>query len=200
MDRFSNFTDLEIHFKARVDFRITSLDRGGKVLVLAPHGGGIERGTTELAKSIAGDDLSLYLFEGLLPTARENNVLHITSTRFDEPQCLKIIRKFEKAIAVHGCNGKVPMIYVGGKDSELREALIAELKAKGYPAKSGTGYYAGIFSKNICNRTSSGKGVQLELSNGLRHILFDDWRTRKSRKTTTELFARLVSDIRKVCR
>jgi phage replication-related protein YjqB (UPF0714/DUF867 family) len=54
------------------------------------------------------------------------------------------------------------------------------------------------FLQNICNRTSSGKGVQLELSNGLRRSLFDDWRTRQGRKTTTSLFAKLASDIRDI--
>ena len=88
------------------------------------------------------------------------------------------------------------MIYVGGKDDDLKKALIAELSARGHPAQPGTGRFAGIFSTNICNRTSSGKGVQLELSNGLRRSLFDDWRTRKGRKATTRLFAELASDIR----
>jgi len=198
MDRFSHFADLEKQFTEGVHFRRTARDRGGTVLVLAPHGGGIERGTSELARSIAGGNLSLYLFEGLMPTARQSQALHIASTRFDEPRCLKLIGRFEKALAIHGCRGREPKIYVGGKDNDLKDVLIAELGARGHPIQLGTGGLAGIFSTNICNRTCSGKGVQLELSNGLRRILFDDWRTRKSRKTTTNLFERLVSDIRDV--
>jgi phage replication-related protein YjqB (UPF0714/DUF867 family) len=53
------------------------------VAVIAPHGGGIEPGTSELATAIAGDDFSLYLFEGLKSAG--NGELHITSTNFDEP-------------------------------------------------------------------------------------------------------------------
>ncbi len=196
MDRFSSFAELEKNFKEGIDFRIKSADKGGKILILTPHGGGIERGTSELARSIAGNDLSLYIFEGLLPTARESNGLHITSTRFDEPRCLNLICKFERSVVVHGCNGKEPMIYVGGKDVDLKDTLITELSAKGFLAQLGVREYAGTHSKNICNRTSSGKGVQLEISNGLRRTLFDDWRTRKSRKVTTEIFASLVSSIR----
>lgn len=198
MDRFANFSDLNKHFFEGVHFRIKTHDRGGAILILAPHGGGIERGTSEFAKAIAGGDLPLYLFEGLMPTARESQALHITSTRFDEPRCLRMIKKYQKALAIHSCSGREPMLHVGGKDSTLKSALIAELTTKGYPVQHGTGKYAGIFSANICNQTKSGKGVQLELSNGLRRILFENWQTRKSRKTTTELFSNLVQDIRNV--
>lgn len=197
-DMFAHFSHLENHFTEGVHFRRVIYDRGGKILILAPHGGGIERGTSELARAIAGDNMSLYLFEGLLPTARESWALHITSTRFDEPICLGLIRKFKKALAIHGCGGKEPMIHVGGKDRGLKSTLVTELSARGYPIQNGTGKYAGIYSSNICNRTTSGQGVQLEFSNGLRRTLFNDWRTRKSRKTTTRLFSRLISDIRDV--
>jgi phage replication-related protein YjqB (UPF0714/DUF867 family) len=198
MDRFAYFADLDTQFTEGDHFCRTARDRGGTILILAPHGGGIERGTSELARSIAGDNLSLYLFEGLMPTARQSQALHITSTKFDEPKCLKLISKFQKALAIHGCGGREPMIYVGGKDDDLKNALVSKLSARGHPIQLGTGRFAGIFSTNICNQTSSGKGVQLELSNGLRRSLFDDWRTRKGRKTTTSLFAELASDIRDV--
>ena len=198
MDRFIHFSDLEKQFTGGVHFRKTKYDRGGAILILAPHGGGVERGTSELARAIAGDNLSLYLFEGLMPTAKESQALHITSTNFDEPDCLNLIGKFQKALAIHGYNGKEPMIYVGGKDNELKDMLIAVLNAKRYPVQPAILKYAGDCSTNICNRTSSGKGVQLELSNGLRRKLFEDWRTRKTRKITTELFSSLVTIIRSV--
>ncbi len=198
MDRFEHYADLDEKYTEGVHFSRIARDRGGTILILAPHGGGIERGTSELARSIAGDSLSLYLFEGLMPTALESQALHITSTKFDEPGCLKLIGNFEKALAIHGSSGKEPMIYVGGKDDDLKDALIAELSARGHPVQPGRGRLAGIFPTNICNRTSSGKGVQLELSNGLRRSLFEEWRTRKGRKTTTALFAKLASDIRDI--
>jgi len=130
--------------------------------------------------------------------AKDSQALHITSTRFDEPRCLNLIRRYPKALAIHGCCGKEPMIFVGGKDNTLKNALIIELSAKGYPIQLGTGKYAGSCSANICNRTSTCQGVQLELSNGLRRLLFDDWKNRKGRKITTDLFARMASDIRDV--
>jgi phage replication-related protein YjqB (UPF0714/DUF867 family) len=198
MDRFTHFADLDEQYMEGVHFCRTAHNRGGAILILAPHGGGIERGTSELARSVAGDNLSLYLFEGIMPTARQSQALHITSTKFDEPGCLKLVGRFRKALAIHGCAGSEPLIYVGGRDVDLKHALIAELGARGHPVQPGTGRFAGVFSTNICNRTSSGKGVQLELSNGLRRSFFDEWRTRQGRKTTTPLFAKLVSDIRDV--
>jgi phage replication-related protein YjqB (UPF0714/DUF867 family) len=198
MDRFERYADLGKQFTEGVHFSRTARDLGGTILILAPHGGGIEPGTSELARSIAGEDLSLYLFEGLMPTALQSQALHITSTNFDEPGCLTLLSKFRTALAIHGCVGTEPMIYAGGKDDELKDALIAELSARGYPVRPGTGRFAGIFPTNICNRTSSGKGVQLELSEGLRRSFFQEWRTHQGRKTTTSLFTKLASDIRDI--
>jgi phage replication-related protein YjqB (UPF0714/DUF867 family) len=55
------------------------------VAIIAPHGGKIEPGTSEIAAAIAGDDYSLYRFQGLRDRPREE--LHITSAKFDEPTC-----------------------------------------------------------------------------------------------------------------
>jgi phage replication-related protein YjqB (UPF0714/DUF867 family) len=143
-------------------------------------------------------DLSYYLFEGCLPTAHESQVLHITSRKFDEPKCLDLIKEFQNSLAIHGCLGRVPIIYIGGIDVDLKDKMLTELSQKGYPTKAGTGNYAGNNPTNICNRTSMNKGVQLEISNGFRRLLFEDWRNRKGRKTSTELFARFVSDIREL--
>lgn len=196
-DTFSNFDDLRKHYREETDFRIRFENRGGRFLIFTPHGGGIEPGCSELVKALAGNDFSYYLFEGRLPND-ENQKLHITSRRFDEPRCLELIRNFQKALVIHGCGSEEQMIFVGGKDQDLINILIAGLNAKDYPIQPGTDDYAGTYSTNICNRTSTGKGVQLEISRGLRRTLFKDWRTRKGRKTTTDSFARLIADIRDV--
>jgi phage replication-related protein YjqB (UPF0714/DUF867 family) len=195
-DKHLCFADIEANYREEKNYRISAVNRDGKILILGPHGGGIERGSSELVSAIAGDNLSFYLFEALMPTATESQKLHITSTRFDEPRCLELIRKSQSCLAIHGCVGIKPMIFVGGRDVDLKSILITGLSQKGYPVQLGTGKYAGCYPSNICNRTITGKGEQLELSNGLRSILFNDWRTRKSRKSTTALFARLTADIR----
>lgn len=191
-----HFQDIKENYREEENYRIRAVNRDGRILILGPHGGGIERGTSELVRAIAGDNLSYYLFEALMPTARESQKLHITSTQFDEPRCLELIRAFQTSLAIHGCIGKRPMIFVGGRNDDLKKILVTGLEQKGYPVQIGTGKYAGSCPSNICNRTNTGKGVQLELSNGLRRTLFKDWRTRRSRKSTTALFARLTADIR----
>jgi phage replication-related protein YjqB (UPF0714/DUF867 family) len=193
-DKHMSYFSLKNNYREGVDYRVTVFDRGGRALVLAPHGGGIEFGTSELAAAVAGDALSLYLFEGLMEA--DNQKLHITSTHFDEGRCLELMPQFQTSLAIHGCDGAAPMIFVGGCDQDLKTILTAELSRKGHPVQLGTEVFAGSYRTNICNRTASGKGVQLELSSGLRRSLFVDWRTRLSRKTTTPKFEQLTADIR----
>ena len=197
-DSFQNYAQLQTEYRNGRDFRICHADRGGELLILAPHGGGIEPGTSEIAVALAGDDLSYYLFEGLGQTGRDNRRLHLTSARFDEPQCLDLVTRYQTALAVHGYLNREPMIVIGGRDLELKARLMAELSARGWPVQIGTDGYAGTLRSNICNRTRSGKGVQLEFSDGLRKPLFADWQYRIGRKTTTDQFLQLVTAIRSV--
>jgi phage replication-related protein YjqB (UPF0714/DUF867 family) len=197
-DTYKSYADLILRYQKDVHFRICYKNRGGKIIILAPHGGGIERGTSELAKAIANSDLSLYLFEGRLPKARQSQKLHITSTRFDEPIGCESIKGFSTSLAIHGCIGRAPLIYVGGRDEDMKYRLLEMLEKRGYPAKPGKGAYSGVFKTNICNRTYTGKGVQLELSNGFRRLLFQYWQTRKGRQIKTAQFDTFVNDIREV--
>jgi len=54
MDRYESFDELCKHAIEGRDFRIRTASRPGQVAVIAPHGGGIEPGTSELAEAIAG--------------------------------------------------------------------------------------------------------------------------------------------------
>lgn len=196
MEEFDGFTALAKRYTNGKDHRIVQKDRGGKFLILAPHGGGIEPGTSELAKAIAGEDLSLNLFEGV--RSSKNEVLHLTSIHFDEPQCVNLIQKFPKAIAIHGCNDQESVIYVGGLDPDLRNKFVEDLSAKGYLIKISSEGLAGVFPTNICNRTQTGRGVQLEFSIGIRREFFKNWRTRIGRRTTTQAMQNIVADIRSI--
>ena len=197
-DAFKNYQKLRGNFQENHDYRIIKSYRNDRILIFTPHGGGIERGTSELVRAIAGDNLPYYLFEGLMPTPRENQKMHITSTNFDEPRCLEMVRKYQTTLAIHGCEGKKPIIYAGGRDIDILNILIETLKEKGYPIEEGTGRYTGTCQSNICNCTATEKGIQMEFSNGMRRLLFDQWKTRKGRKSTTNCFDKLVSDIRYV--
>ena len=127
-DRYQNFAELKAGCRAGRDYNIRMEDRGGRVLVFSPHAGGIEPGTSELVRAIAGADLSYYLFEGI--RSGNNSELHITSHHFDEPRCVGLIEKFEISLALHGYNKFEPMIYLGGKNERLKEKLKEILKQK----------------------------------------------------------------------
>src|SRR5664279_5723233 len=86
MSGFSNFRELCLHREDGRDFQIRKKRRDSRVAIIAPHGGAIEPVTSKLAEATAGASFSWYCFEGL--NGNRGN-LHITSSNFDEPQCLK---------------------------------------------------------------------------------------------------------------
>ena len=173
-DQYSNFADLAAHERLGTDYRILVHDCGSMIAVIAPHGGRIEPGTSEIAGAVAGNDLSLYSFEGIR-RGRAHGELHITSPRFDEPQALGLVAAVETAIAIHGrADTKDPAVWVGGRDLGLGDTLITCLNAAGCLARRCVGRLAGTDPTNICNRTASGAGVQLELPRSLRNNLLTD--------------------------
>ena len=135
------------------------------VAIIAPHGGKIEWRTSEIARAIAGQDYSYYLFEGR--KARDNGELHITSPNFDEPQCLALIAPARIVLGIHGCQGE-NAIYVGGLHVPLADALYEALVADGLPAQRYGHQFPAVHSENICNRGAGGGGAQLELTLDMR--------------------------------
>ena len=66
MGKYASFAELALHEADGRDFRVVRIDRpGSTVAILAPHGGRIEAGTSEIAELIAGTEHSLFCFEGL---------------------------------------------------------------------------------------------------------------------------------------
>ncbi|HWW80401.1 MAG TPA: poly-gamma-glutamate hydrolase family protein [Steroidobacteraceae bacterium] len=137
------------------------------VLIVAPHGGNIEIGTTELADLIAGTEYSLFAFNGLKIRGR-NRDLHITSHNFDHPECVALAAHHPIVLAVHGCKGDSSQIYVGGLDDELATLLTERLIAAGLPATATGHKYPGRNPLNICNRGARARGAQLEFTLDLR--------------------------------
>ena len=59
---YKGFADLARHQVRGKDYEIVSLKRpASRVAVIAPHGGAIERGTSQIARALASDDCHLYL-------------------------------------------------------------------------------------------------------------------------------------------
>jgi phage replication-related protein YjqB (UPF0714/DUF867 family) len=171
VDQYHSFAELAAHEREGVDYRIHVLSRPSPVAVVAPHGGWIEPGAAEAARAIAGEAFSLYCFESLRRRAKGDG-LHITSTRFDEPQALALIAASRLVVGVHGRKdgSDAAAVWVGGLAEAMRDAICAALLAAGFRATAvGEGHpLAGRDPLNICNRGLDGAGVQLELPRALR--------------------------------
>lgn len=196
MDVYTNFSELSTAEREGIDFFVRVLPRqNARTVVLAPHGGGIEPGTSEVASKIAGDELSLALFEGT--KSRGNARLHITSTHFDEPRCLDLVQAADYVVTIHGEGSEESVCLLGGRDTKLGERIHAALERHGYDARSQENpELQGIAATNICNRGRGGAGVQLELSAGLRRTFFESLTAAGRRKPTSDLygFARAVRE------
>lgn len=195
-DTYKDFESLSAVEKEGKDFQIWSNKIKSRIAIIAPHGGGIEPGTSEIAKSIAGDDFTCYSFEGI--KSNENKkYLHLTSTNFDEPEGVKICNNSDIVLAVHGADENDDFVYVGGRNQGLKNRIIQKLKNDGFNAKEDTTIHSGRDAENICNKCKSIEGLQLEISNGLRKKMLKEL-NRKNRKMTTEVFDKFVQSIRSV--
>lgn len=164
---FQELKDQEVEGR---DFRIRTDLRDSSVLVMAPHGGKIEPGTTEIAEAIAGMDLSFYSFEGL--KTEGNSVFHIESHLYNEPRALQAISKAHVVVTVHGqIDQKDEFVMIGGLHTQLGSEIKRQLEASGFQTRSPTKGLSGTDQKNICNRGISRRGVQLEMSRKVRDLL-----------------------------
>ncbi|MDP1471840.1 poly-gamma-glutamate hydrolase family protein [Priestia megaterium] len=196
-DVYTNYNDLAIHETQGTDYQIRIQKELSPTVVLAIHGGGIEGGTSELATALAGNQDSYYLAEGLKPSG--NEVLHITSTHFDEPQALHLVNQAKYVISFHGYQDSTNKhTKIGGKDLELRKKIYKALITNGFSAEiiQEPSKLKGFESNNITNRTKTGKGVQLEISTA-QHNAFFEKNTQTDRiKTQNKEFWRYVKAVK----
>ncbi|MDF3140358.1 MULTISPECIES: poly-gamma-glutamate hydrolase family protein [unclassified Streptomyces] len=180
--------------------------------VIAPHGGGIEAGTSELCMAIAGytpfdvntDPASAavpgepqrdyWMFEALANSAAQ----HVTSTHCDDPAALAVCAGSLYAVALHGFDDTATKkIIIGGRDERLKRNLLAAFTKYGLTSPTtnadwdvavvlagATDPINGDDPANIVNRTRTGAGAQLELSTALRKAMFGDFSGAAKRRTT----------------
>jgi phage replication-related protein YjqB (UPF0714/DUF867 family) len=199
----------------RFDDALAGTDEVPKTVILAPHGGGIERGTSELCLAVAGYHpanlpqippagvtYDYWMFEGV--RADDNAPLHVPSTGCDDAMAVSSCAGALNALSLHGFEPKPPLptddkvVLVGGADEVLRGYLLEGFGHTDLEARDagGFGELDGNAKCNIVNRTLRGAGAQLELSEPLRDTIFGE-NTRPRRKhTTTEVFWTFVA----VCR
>jgi phage replication-related protein YjqB (UPF0714/DUF867 family) len=198
-DKYLDFDHLSRNETSGIDYAISVRRLSDAFAIVAPHGGGIEPGTSEIADAIAGGEFCFYAFGGLKTSGNTN--LHITSTRFDEPMCLALIRQSDVVLTIHGedsdADGKP--VFMGGRNAELGVCLGAALAANGFDVRTHPDpLLQGLDPKNLCNRGGkSRRGVQLELSRSVRETMFLSL-SRDGRKHPTPEFVAFVGAIRSV--
>ena len=196
LDRYRCFAELQQHETFGEDYHIDLRKGVSSLAVIAPHGGGIEFGTDPIAQSIADPDHTFWAFKGIKKTG--NRILHITSTRFDVPDALKITLAAQTVVTIHGCRGEAPIVHVGGRHSELKSRIRQSLCRSGFNAEiSEKPALRGENPTNLCNRCIRGRGVQLEITKGLRKTMFTSYEGRDIRKKT-ECFFRFTNAVKTV--
>lgn len=187
-----------------------------RTAVIAPHGGGIEFGTSELCVAIAGrhpatlqvipgigTTYGYWMFEGL--RTADNAVLHVTATHCNDAAALSVCGSVLNALAVHGCTtqrAKLPddaeAVLVGGRNATFKQRLLDAFADAEIDALDAAGNLAlrGEESDNIVNRTLLGMGAQLEITAPLRARMFEDNTRPRRRDTTTATFWTVVTACR----
>jgi phage replication-related protein YjqB (UPF0714/DUF867 family) len=193
MDRYTSFEMLTQYEQHGTDYRVRWRLGSSGIAILSIHGGDIEPGTTRLADAIAAHDHSFYAFEGIKNAG--NRALHITSTRFDEPIALQIVRQSDIIITIHGCAEMTPLVHLGGLDEEIKHVTMLALRQSDFNVICEGPPFAAIDQKNICNLCGRGMGVQIEISRGLRTMMYRDL-TPEGRHHRTEVFTRFTAAIR----
>lgn len=201
------------------DYKITSQNRESEVTVLAIHGGKIEAKTSDIVRDLANTatrNWNFYDFEADITNSDCNSlasdsntsnnnyeVLHITSTRFNEANAVNLVQNHKNAIAIHGHarnepTDKTQTICVGGAN-EIQIFKFIQYVEDNTPANLASllGYsldivdtpqatnglclnptpLTGTSLDNIVNKNDnqSGRGgLQLELSRKIRDDLAAD--------------------------
>jgi phage replication-related protein YjqB (UPF0714/DUF867 family) len=194
-DKYRSFSDLSASEQDGRAYKRELKDRDSDIVVIAPHGGEIEKGTSEIAKAVAGKEFSLYCFNGTKGTG--NAKLHITSILFDEPLCVDLVKRSRVVLAIHGLDHRHKLIYVGGRAEDLRARFLEALNKAGFEVKEDKSHHSGTSPSNICNRGYTGRGVQLEITKGLRRTMFQSLK-RQGRRIKKPAFHRFVDVIRNV--
>jgi phage replication-related protein YjqB (UPF0714/DUF867 family) len=195
-DLYANFEELR---KANVygdDYHLLVSLRNSPIAYVAPHGGGIEGGCTELTIFSAGSEHSYYCFEGWRSSG--NGDLHVTSTNFDEPNGLHLVGKSSYSVSYHGYGDSTNKnTKVGGLDLQLKHMIYDNLLSAGFGAEiePDDSPITGLDPNNIINANKRGKGVQLELSTAQRNAFFGTNTRAERRNTVNDEFRRYVEAV-----
>jgi phage replication-related protein YjqB (UPF0714/DUF867 family) len=188
-----------------------------EVFIMAPHGGGIETGTTELALATAGftDDFNAhpatskkydyFIFNGT-NSKEKNDELHVTASNYDDPVANELVKHSLISLAFHGCTDEQPKqstgegykaCLIGGLDKPFKKILDQRIDGAGFKAIITTQESLnGDMPENIINKNRRSEGAQFELTTSFRKSLFGTDTRYGRRMTTNPDFWRFVNIIR----
>ncbi|MFE5852021.1 poly-gamma-glutamate hydrolase family protein [Streptomyces sp. NPDC056500] len=172
-DLYPDYASLAAARTEGVEYTRTAVSPAGATWAsIAIHGGGIEAGSGEMAREVAGTTMRHYEFKGLLPSGNQD--LHITSSNFDEPMAVDIVDDSARTLSFHGYTGDegIPITAIGGLDNEMVERVRDALVIRGFRVSDAPSEIAGDHPNNICNRNLRSAGVQLEMSRAQRAAFF----------------------------
>ncbi|WP_156393462.1 poly-gamma-glutamate hydrolase family protein [Staphylococcus sp. NAM3COL9] len=192
-DYYNSMTQLENDTIENVDWKKETKDNGSEVLVVAPHGGGIEQGTSELTKLLANEaDYDYFSFEGIRPS--NNSQLHVTSTRYDDPTLNHMIQDRKATIAIHGAKGDEAIVYLGGLKSTLKDEIQNQLERYGFVVETPPDNIGGLSDNNFINSEEDSTGIQLELTSALRKAFFKNGDLSADSRTNTDNWTATMYD------
>jgi phage replication-related protein YjqB (UPF0714/DUF867 family) len=180
----SNMTDEQAEAAGEFVERLVDDGSNTGLVVIAPHGGGIEDGSDRQAEAVtAALGCSSWILKGWKVGGGSYDRWHVTSTKIN-PRSFAGLgqiakRGFAYSVAFHGMSAAGVLIGGGGPDElkqMLREAILDELSDPDIDvviAEQGDAN-SGMSSKNVCNwLTEEGiGGIQLEQSMKVRD---DHW-------------------------
>ncbi|WP_307891929.1 poly-gamma-glutamate hydrolase family protein [Bacillus swezeyi] len=197
LDKYANFAELAENEIEGEDYRIEYTDMGTDLLILSPHGGGIEGGVSELVHAFS-NEYSTYLFEGIKPA--QNWDLHVTSNHFDEPTALEKVSEHRYVLAFHGYDDTEEHTLVGGTDREGGQAIADALEEHGFSVELvGENHkFAGTDPENLNNKCKTGLSIQLEISTPQREAFFSRFGLWTRESSYNKLFYDYAAAIKEV--
>ncbi|MGA5062817.1 poly-gamma-glutamate hydrolase family protein [Streptomyces exfoliatus] len=178
------------------------IERGTSELCLAIAG--YKPSDVKLTLATEGVLHDYWMFEGM--RSENNRDLHVSSVNCDDHVAVGMAASHLNVLSLHGCQysqlampekmvwpsvSDPKLVVVGGLNTVFRAALVTELNQAGFPAVDAFSpeyaenlrNYAGGITTNICNRTATGTGAQLEITEDMRRSLFGpqvtdfDWKS-----------------------
>ena len=169
MAEYPNFAALSAAENEDKDFRVRIEDRkGSPIVIVAPHGGGIEPGTYKSPRRLRDATCHLLILPG---SSRRATEFFTLPARTLTSRVVQRWLKRPTTCSDHGEESEEPVVYLGGKDSESGGRVRKALATAGFTVKEHPNrQLQGLAKRNICNRNRSGAGSSLSSAGSPRKV------------------------------